>query len=140
MRISVPGDLVAARKEGIKKLGIAARDLVREFVPEGFDGIYAEKVRQAREVVDRPGLAEITSGDRAFISRDAALSSVTLVEASEAILLKAEKWNEQAAGIDELRRTAKAKIENAKTLLEIEQAVAGVNLAALFATLENSNQ
>ena len=140
MRVRVKGDINAARLEGVKKLNAAARDLVRVFVSDGFDTIYAEKVRQAREVIARPALAQATSADRAFISRDAARSGQTLLEASEAILLKAEKWNEQAAGIDELRRTAKAKIENAKTRLEIEHAVAGVNLAALFATLEKINQ
>jgi len=136
MRLAIAGNIAKARTDGEERANNAARNLIRSFVPEGLDLIYAEKARQARTVIASPGRAEAAA--HRFVAEDAALAGISVADAAAAIIVEADRWSHAASKIENLRHIANSTLRMAQTLAEIETAVAGVSQAALDAALSEN--
>lgn len=128
MKLSVAKNLTPLREAAKARID---RDAVRAretFASPGMESVYAEKVREAESFVDfvaahghEPDLAPSS-----FMTAEIGLTRSTARELAELWLDMAEQSKIMLQGIEKLRLTAKAQVDNAATPAAINAIAQGV--------------
>lgn len=111
--------LAAKREEALADLETSVTAAVRRYVREGRDLPYAEKHRQALEVLGG-GAAGVA------LTREAAARGVTVEQLAAAVKAKADAWDAALGEIEDTRLAAVAAIAAAATGTAVDAVIAGL--------------